>query len=35
MFYPIGIQDFAKLRTEGFIYVDKTAFIHQSAQRSG
>lgn len=27
--YPIGIQDFRKLRTEGFIYIDKTKDIFQ------
>ncbi|MEM7367100.1 MAG: AAA family ATPase [Bacteroidota bacterium] len=26
---PIGIQDFKKLREEGFLYVDKTHLIHQ------
>ncbi len=26
--YPIGIQTFEKIRKEGYIYVDKTAFIH-------
>lgn len=26
---PAGIQDFEKLRTEGYLYVDKTAYIHQ------
>ena len=26
---PIGIQDFAKIREGGFVYVDKTACIHQ------
>ncbi len=25
--YPIGIQSFAALRTDGYVYVDKTAFI--------
>lgn len=24
---PLGIQDFSKLRSEGFIYIDKTSFI--------
>lgn len=24
--YPIGIQNFEKLRKGGFVYVDKTAF---------
>ena len=27
--YPIGLQDFEKIRTEGYVYVDKTAFIQQ------
>lgn len=27
--YPIGIQDFEKIRTDGFIYIDKTRLIHQ------
>jgi hypothetical protein len=26
---PIGIQDFEKLRTNNFIYVDKTAYIYE------
>lgn len=25
--YPLGIQSFAKLREEGFLYIDKTAYI--------
>ena len=29
MKYPIGIQDFAQIVTEGYAYVDKTALIHQ------
>ena len=29
MIYPIGIQDFASLRKDGYVYVDKTARIHQ------
>lgn len=28
---PIGIQDFTKLREEGFLYVDKTALVYQIA----
>lgn len=28
---PVGVQDFAKLREEGFLYVDKTAQIYQLA----
>jgi Predicted AAA-ATPase/PD-(D/E)XK nuclease superfamily len=31
---PIGIQDFEKLRTGGFLYVDKTPFIHTCATTS-
>ena len=27
MLYPIGIQSFEKIRTGGFVYVDKTALI--------
>lgn len=27
--YPIGIQDFEKIRNEGYFYVDKTALIHR------
>jgi len=32
---PIGIQDFASLRKDGFCYVDKTALIHRLATGSG
>ena len=32
MKYPIGIQHFEKLRTEGFVYVDKTALVHKMVQ---
>ena len=31
MKYPIGIQDFKKIREDGFVYVDKTALIHDLA----
>ena len=27
--YPIGIQNFEKIRMDGYLYVDKTALIHQ------
>ncbi|NJO66022.1 MAG: AAA family ATPase [Richelia sp. RM2_1_2] len=27
--YPIGIQDFEKLRKEGFVYIDKTQAIFE------
>ena len=29
MKYPVGIQDFEKIRQEGYIYVDKTAQLRQ------
>lgn len=32
--YPIGIQDFASLRRDGFIYVDKTDLIYEIVTRS-
>ena len=32
MKYPIGIQNFEKIRAEGFAYVDKTATIYRLAQ---
>ncbi|MDR1381374.1 MAG: AAA family ATPase, partial [Tannerella sp.] len=28
---PVGIQDFEKLRTGGFVYVDKTAYVYKLA----
>ena len=31
--YPVGIQDFEKLRTKGAIYVDKTDLVYQLAQK--
>ena len=31
MKYPIGIQDFEKIRKEGYVYVDKTALIYKLA----
>ena len=31
MLYPIGIQNFEKMRTGGFVYVDKTAQIYNLA----
>ena len=33
--YPIGIQDFRKLREEGFIYVDKTEILHHLISSGG
>jgi hypothetical protein len=32
---PIGIQDFKKIREDGFLYVDKTAVIHRLINNSG
>ncbi len=29
MRYPIGIQDFEKIREEGYVYVDKTAYVYK------
>ena len=31
MKYPIGIQTFERIITEGFVYVDKTALVHKLA----
>jgi len=31
MLYPIGIQNFEKIREDGYTYVDKTALIHRLA----
>lgn len=31
MKYPVGIQNFEKIRNEGFVYVDKTALIYKLA----
>ena len=27
--YPIGIQNFEKLRKDGYVYVDNTAWVHR------
>ena len=27
--YPIGIQNFEKIRKDGYFYIDKTALIYQ------
>ena len=29
MLYPIGIQNFEKIRKEGYVYIDKTALIYK------
>ena len=31
MKYPIGIQNFEKIRREGYAYVDKTALMYKTA----
>ena len=31
--YPVGIQDFEKLRTKGCVYVDKTNLVYQLVQK--
>ena len=33
--YPIGIQDFASIIQDGFVYVDKTALVYQLASVKG
>lgn len=33
--YPVGIQDFPKLRNGGFVYVDKTDYIWRLAHENG
>ena len=33
MKYPIGIQTFSQIRENGYVYVDKTALIHQLVSR--
>lgn len=32
MKYPIGIQSFEKIRTNGYVYIDKTEYIYKMAQ---
>ena len=33
--YPVGIQDFEKLRSENFLYIDKTEFIYKMVDIGG
>ncbi len=33
--YPAGVQDFEKIRTDGFVYVDKTEYIYNLANNCG
>ena len=35
MLYPIGIQDFEKIRKGGYVYVDKTELIYNLARQGG
>ena len=35
MLYPIGIQDFTKIRKDGYVYVDKTSLVYKMAQKGG
>ena len=35
MLYPIGIQDFVKIRKDGYVYVDKTDLVFKMAQKGG
>ena len=35
MRYPIGIQDFGSIRTDGYVYVDKTSLIYDLTHGSG
>ena len=32
--YPVGIQSFEKLRTSGFLYVDKTRLMYDDSQNN-
>lgn len=32
MKYPIGIQDFEKIRRDGYLYVDKTSMVYNIAK---
>ena len=31
--YPIGIQDFEKLRKEGYYYIDKTSYVYDLVEK--
>ena len=35
MIYPIGLQDFEKIRKDGFVYVDKTELVYEVAKNGG
>jgi hypothetical protein len=31
--YPVGIQDFGEIRTNGYVYVDKTEYVHRLVEQ--
>ena len=31
--YPVGIQDFGEIRTNGYVYVDKTEFTYKLVEQ--
>ena len=33
--YPVGIQDFEKIRSQSYLYVDKTSFVYEMANWGG
>lgn len=33
--YPVGVQEFSKIREGGFLYVDKTQYLHRMATTGG
>jgi Predicted AAA-ATPase len=33
--YPVGLQDFDKIRSQDFVYVDKTPFVHNITSQGG
>lgn len=33
--YPVGLQNFPKLREDGYLYIDKTALLYELVERGG
>lgn len=33
--FPVGLQDFAGIRSNGFFYIDKTEYIHRLVHNEG
>ena len=33
--FPVGVQDFEKIRTDGFVYIDKTEYVYDLANNYG